>query len=158
MGASRVPVVIVSMERSCLLSTVETSRTMPGWSLPSRSIVSWSVPAAPSPSPSSRSRLRTRVSRHLEQAVERAQRRRELLGAGLRHADDDDAGELARQLGELALLPVAVVLGDDVCEGADEAGAVVSDDGEHESGHVPILTTGAPPRPGKPRSQHPPAS
>src|SRR4051812_3756093 len=52
-GASRVPVVIVSIESSWPLSTDDTSRTIPGRSLPSRSTVSRCACASSATPPSS---------------------------------------------------------------------------------------------------------
>ena len=109
---------------------------MPGLSLPSRSIVSRLRVGVVG---NARGARPARMRGHLEQSVELAQRGRQRIHPITGHTHDDDAGELAGQLGELAVLPVAVVRGDDVREGTDEAGAVVADDGEHESGHLAIL-------------------
>ena len=65
------PVVIVSMVSSCRFSTADTSRTIPGLSLPIRSIVS------SAPAPLIGGGIRAGMGGHLEQAVELAQRGRQ---------------------------------------------------------------------------------
>ena len=55
-------------------------------------------------------------------------RRRQLSG-------NDNARELARQLGHLAALPVARVARDDIRQGVDQSRAVIADHGQHNAGH-----------------------
>ena len=83
------------------------------------------------------------VRSDLEHPVEGPKGRRQVGNSLGIHTDDDDAGKLAGQFSELALLPVAAVIGDDSRKGRDEAGAVVADDGEYESRHV-LSLAGAP--------------
>jgi hypothetical protein len=79
-----------------------------------------------------------RVDGDVEEPVETGERRSQRIGPVVGHRDDDDPRELPGELGHLALLPVAAVDGDGLGEGLDETGAIVSDDGEHESGHACI--------------------
>ena len=84
--------------------------------------------------------IRAGVGGDLEKAVEGAQRTGQVRGAIGGDGDDDDAGELARQLRHLAVLPVATVGGHRIGEGLDEPDTVVTDHGEHERGHERIVT------------------
>ena len=128
-AASRVSLVIRSMLTPWLLRVDDSSRTMPGRSLPSTSNVRrWAGAASVGDV--------TAGNGHRDETFDVLEGGAQGVGALGRDRDLDDAREGSGELGELAVLPVAAVGVDDRGDRGHESRTIVADDGEHKRCHA----------------------